>query len=76
MNANGGELGRRADHQRHRRRRAVVHVRHPHVVGRRAELEADPRNDEHEPEDENQPVACPEITASATRTMSSEPVAP
>ena len=38
-----GELGRRADQQRHRRRRAVVHVGHPHVVRHGAELEGDRR---------------------------------
>ena len=72
-----GELGRRADQQRHRRRRAVVNVGHPHVVRHRAELERDARDHEHEPEEQDRPVALPAAsTASRPRTMSSEPVAP
>ena len=59
------ELRRGADEQRDRRRRAVVHVRHPHVVGHRAELERDAGHDEHQPEDQNAPGSpCPVRTAS------------
>ena len=46
------DLRRRADEQRHRRRRAVVHVRDPHVERHRAELECDADDDEGEPEQE------------------------
>ncbi len=45
-----GDLGRRADVERHGRRRALIDVRQPHVERHRAELERDARDDERERE--------------------------
>ena len=42
--------------QRHGRRRALVHVRHPHVERCHTQLEAEPGNDEHYAEHENRLV--------------------
>ena len=44
------DLRRRAEEQRHRRGRAVIDVRHPHVERHGAELEGDADDDEREPE--------------------------
>ena len=52
----GGELGRAADQQRDRGRRALVDVGHPHVERHRAELEAEAGDDEDDAEDEHR--AC------------------
>ena len=49
----GGELGRAADEQRHRRRRALVDVGHPHVERHGAELEGQAGDDEDGAEDEH-----------------------
>ena len=45
-----GELGRGADQKRDRRGRAVVNVRHPHVIRNDAELERDAGQHEHQAE--------------------------
>ncbi len=52
----GGDLGRAADEQRHRRGRAVVDVRHPHVERHRAELEGQPDHHETQAEDQHHAV--------------------
>jgi hypothetical protein len=49
----GGDLGRTAEQQDGRRRRALVDVRHPHVEGHGAELEADADDQEDDPEDQD-----------------------
>ena len=52
----GGELRRAADQQRHRRRRALVDVGHPHVERHGAELEGEPGDDEDDAEDQHRAV--------------------
>ncbi len=54
------DLRRRADEQRHGRRRAVVDVRHPHVERHGAELEGDADDDERQAEDQAE-VARPRL---------------
>ena len=72
-------FGPRADHQRHRRRRAVVDVRDPHVERHHAELEGDAGDDEHQAEDEEAlvgDVAGEQLQPAASSFSCSVPVAP
>ena len=48
--AESGHLGRRADEQRDRRRRALIDIRQPHMERRGAELEGDAGQHEHHAE--------------------------
>src|ERR1044071_3047732 len=52
----GRDLRRRADHQRHRGRRAVVDVRNPHVERRHADLEGKAGDEEHQPEHQERAI--------------------
>ena len=56
-NRDAGHLGRGGKERRHRRRRAFVDVRRPHVERHGGNLEAEAGEQEHQPEDQAEP--CP-----------------
>ena len=71
-----GELRAPADEQRHRGRRALVDVRHPHVERHHAELEGDAGHDEHQAEHQHASVLRRRGDRRRDLVRSSEPVAP
>ena len=54
-----GHLGRGGEERRHRRRRALVDVRRPHVERHGRDLEGDAGGDEDEAEDDADAAALP-----------------
>ena len=73
----GGELRSGADEQRHAGRRALVHVRDPHVERHRAQLEGDADHEERDAEQQADVARTGRRAARAAIAASSQvPVTP